>query len=269
MYVAICSPFYFFFTILSYFPTFQLYNHALFLYNFHFSIRCTSLHVKAFSLCCIDVLGERRLPRHSIDAGDLGKQRRSKMWDSDEEDDDYKYENDEHDDDDDDEREVLRSRRRASVAVTQTHAHSKRDGDKPPDEPLPVTDDTKWMYRDPQGDVQGPFTNAEMNEWYEAGYFGPDLMVKRVEDTTFVSLRVMTKKSGPTGPSTSPFTITPAPKPREVESDEESEEEPLRPKQASKQHQEKQVQQEPQQSPVKAERSLNKSTDVLSGIARE
>ncbi len=148
------------------------------------------------------------------------------MWsESDEEDDDYKYDHDDEDENEDEEREVLKSRRRASVAVTQTHAHSKKekekdqdkdkekDQDKPEEPPAPTlptaTEETLWMYRDPQGDTQGPFTNSEMSGWYEAGYFGPDLMVKRQQDSSFVSLRVLTKRGG--GPIVSAFAITPAP----------------------------------------------------------
>lgn len=37
----------------------------------------------------------------------------------------------------------------------------------------------EWYYRDPQGNVQGPFKSEEMREWLEHGYFNPDLLVRR------------------------------------------------------------------------------------------
>lgn len=46
-----------------------------------------------------------------------------------------------------------------------------------------VTD--SWTYRDPMGTVQGPFTPKEMQQWHEAGYFAPDLPIKRFLDTDF------------------------------------------------------------------------------------
>ncbi|GAN10007.1 hypothetical protein MAM1_0312c09541 [Mucor ambiguus] len=42
----------------------------------------------------------------------------------------------------------------------------------------------QWTYRDPSGNVQGPFTALEMQEWFEAGYFDHALNVKR-EDAPF------------------------------------------------------------------------------------
>lgn len=45
-----------------------------------------------------------------------------------------------------------------------------------------------WIYRDPQGEIQGPFTNDEMNEWLTAGYFTMGLLVRRVCDEVFLPL---------------------------------------------------------------------------------
>jgi len=42
-----------------------------------------------------------------------------------------------------------------------------------------------WFYVDSNGDKQGPFTTKEMKEWYVAGFFNNELMVKRVSDPTF------------------------------------------------------------------------------------
>ncbi|CAI2169903.1 14834_t:CDS:10 [Funneliformis geosporum] len=54
----------------------------------------------------------------------------------------------------------------------------------------------KWLYRDPSGNIQGPFSSLEMNEWYKGGFFVHSLLVKRVEDTTFEPLGVLIRKTG-------------------------------------------------------------------------
>ena len=45
-----------------------------------------------------------------------------------------------------------------------------------------------WLYQDPQGDTQGPFSSADMKKWYQAGYFTMDLMVKRACDLILLPL---------------------------------------------------------------------------------
>ncbi|KAA0718650.1 GYF protein 2 PERQ amino acid-rich with [Triplophysa tibetana] len=46
----------------------------------------------------------------------------------------------------------------------------------------------KWFYKDPQGEIQGPFKNQEMSEWFQAGYFTMTLQVKRGCDEMFQPL---------------------------------------------------------------------------------
>ncbi|KAL8177013.1 UNVERIFIED_CONTAM: hypothetical protein K2H54_040830, partial [Gekko kuhli] len=46
----------------------------------------------------------------------------------------------------------------------------------------------KWFYKDPQGEIQGPFTTQEMAEWFQAGYFTMSLLVKRGCDEGFQPL---------------------------------------------------------------------------------
>lgn len=50
-------------------------------------------------------------------------------------------------------------------------------GSSVPHAPVAKTD--KWWYKDPQGEVQGPFTAEDMSTWLLAGYFGADLLVRR------------------------------------------------------------------------------------------
>merc|ERR550519_1314527 len=63
--------------------------------------------------------------------------------------------------------------------------------DTPPTAVTPPQQMT-WSYLDPQGQVQGPFQSDEMLEWYNAGYFPPELMVKRSCDTKFSNLTTLT-----------------------------------------------------------------------------
>uniref|UniRef100_A0A671N8S2 PERQ amino acid-rich with GYF domain-containing protein 2-like n=1 Tax=Sinocyclocheilus anshuiensis TaxID=1608454 RepID=A0A671N8S2_9TELE len=54
----------------------------------------------------------------------------------------------------------------------------------------------KWFYKDPQGEIQGPFNNQEMSEWFQAGYFTMTLQVKRGCDEMFQPLGEMMKLWG-------------------------------------------------------------------------
>ena len=46
----------------------------------------------------------------------------------------------------------------------------------------------KWFYRDPQGEMQGPFLANEMAEWHKQGYFAPSLLVRRTCDERYARL---------------------------------------------------------------------------------
>ena len=59
-----------------------------------------------------------------------------------------------------------------------------------------MADKLKWVYKDPHGNVQGPFTGLEMHEWYRGGYFHPTLEVKREDDKQFEPLQTLVKKIG-------------------------------------------------------------------------
>ncbi|XP_078419772.1 GRB10-interacting GYF protein 2 isoform X2 [Cetorhinus maximus] len=73
---------------------------------------------------------------------------------------------------------------------------------------LPLSHDAamKWFYKDPQGEIQGPFTNQEMAEWFQAGYFTMSLFVKRGCDEGFQPLGEVIKMWGrvPFAPGPSP-----------------------------------------------------------------
>ncbi|XP_076940416.1 protein ESSENTIAL FOR POTEXVIRUS ACCUMULATION 1-like [Bidens hawaiensis] len=42
----------------------------------------------------------------------------------------------------------------------------------------PAPEDLVLFYKDPQGAIQGPFTGSDIIGWFEAGYFGIDLLVR-------------------------------------------------------------------------------------------
>ncbi|XP_043734916.1 GRB10-interacting GYF protein 2 isoform X1 [Cervus elaphus] len=74
----------------------------------------------------------------------------------------------------------------------------------------------KWYYKDPQGEIQGPFNNQEMAEWFQAGYFTMSLLVKRACDESFQPLGDIMKMWGRV-----PFSPGPAPPPHMGELDQE------------------------------------------------
>ncbi|XP_004868136.1 GRB10-interacting GYF protein 2 isoform X3 [Heterocephalus glaber] len=74
----------------------------------------------------------------------------------------------------------------------------------------------KWYYKDPQGEIQGPFNNQEMAEWFQAGYFTMSLLVKRACDESFQPLGDIMKMWGRV-----PFSPSPAPPPHMGELDQE------------------------------------------------
>ncbi|KAK9054363.1 hypothetical protein SSX86_025441 [Deinandra increscens subsp. villosa] len=55
----------------------------------------------------------------------------------------------------------------------------------------PSPEDLVLFYKDPQGAIQGPFTGIDIIGWFEAGYFGIDLLVRLAnapKDSPFASL---------------------------------------------------------------------------------
>ncbi|XP_054609018.1 GRB10-interacting GYF protein 1 isoform X2 [Dunckerocampus dactyliophorus] len=72
--------------------------------------------------------------------------------------------------------------------------------------PLSHEASMKWFYKDPQGEIQGPFTTVEMCEWFQAGYFTMTLLVKRGCDEGFQPLGDVIKMWGrvPFAPGPSP-----------------------------------------------------------------
>uniref|UniRef100_A0A8P4G8T4 GYF domain-containing protein n=1 Tax=Dicentrarchus labrax TaxID=13489 RepID=A0A8P4G8T4_DICLA len=93
-----------------------------------------------------------------------------------------------------------------------------KTSEKPKPAGLPLTHEAalKWFYKDPQGEIQGPFSNQEMTEWFQAGYFTMSLLVKRGCDEIFQPLGDIMKIWGRV-----PFAPGPAPPPLQGDGDQE------------------------------------------------
>ncbi|KAK6175421.1 hypothetical protein SNE40_013888 [Patella caerulea] len=73
---------------------------------------------------------------------------------------------------------------------------TEEDDKEPELSPSQPDNPVKWLYKDPQGDVQGPFSSDEMTEWFSAGYFTMSLLVKRGCDERFQQLGELIKRWG-------------------------------------------------------------------------
>ncbi|KAK7120440.1 hypothetical protein R3I94_020438 [Phoxinus phoxinus] len=91
---------------------------------------------------------------------------------------------------------------------SHTHSHSTSHTLPHSASALPLSHESamKWFYKDPQGEIQGPFTTVEMCEWFQAGYFAMNLLVKRGCDEGFQPLGEVIKMWGrvPFSPGPSP-----------------------------------------------------------------
>ncbi|KAK6535680.1 hypothetical protein TWF694_002133 [Orbilia ellipsospora] len=67
-----------------------------------------------------------------------------------------------------------------------------------------MPDKISWVYKDPTNKIQGPFSGLEMHDWYKAGFFQPDLLIKRQEDGDFELLGQFIRR---VGNSREPFLI--------------------------------------------------------------
>lgn len=68
-----------------------------------------------------------------------------------------------------------------------------------PQRQLVMPDRMRWVYRDPHGITQGPWSGLEMHDWFKMGYFTPDLQVRRVEDEEFEPLAQLIHRLGNPG----------------------------------------------------------------------
>ena len=89
-----------------------------------------------------------------------------------------------------------------SVAAQPTTSFLGRSQE--PDNAMPASqqrqmvmpDRMRWIYRDPQGNTQGPWSGLEMHDWYKAGFFSPELQVKKLEDSDYEPLAQLIRRIG-------------------------------------------------------------------------
>lgn len=76
----------------------------------------------------------------------------------------------------------------ADATATQPPAAQNRQ--------MVMPDRMRWVYLDPQGQMQGPWSGLEMHDWYKAQFFTPDLSVKKLEDSKFEPLGELIRRIG-------------------------------------------------------------------------
>jgi len=69
---------------------------------------------------------------------------------------------------------------------------------------LLVLSSNDWYYTDQAGNIQGPFTDFQMKQWANAGYFGPETMVQRSGSGPFHPISQSPLSVWPSGNSGSP-----------------------------------------------------------------
>ncbi|KAI9819335.1 MAG: hypothetical protein M1832_004040 [Thelocarpon impressellum] len=97
----------------------------------------------------------------------------------------------------------------AQTPTTATTIHAPSQQDQPPSQGQPapqppqsqqrtmvMPDRMRWIYKDPQGLVQGPWSGLEMHDWFKAGFFSAELLVKKSEDFEYEPLGQMIRRIG-------------------------------------------------------------------------
>lgn len=86
---------------------------------------------------------------------------------------------------------------------SQSQSQSQIQSTQTPNQPPPpqqrtmvMPDRMRWIYRDPQGQTQGPWSGLEMHDWYKAGFFSPELLVKKYEDPEYEPLAQLIRRIG-------------------------------------------------------------------------
>ncbi|KAF2668573.1 hypothetical protein BT63DRAFT_440721 [Microthyrium microscopicum] len=59
-----------------------------------------------------------------------------------------------------------------------------------------MPDRMKWVYKDPDGVTRGHYSGLEMHDWYKAGYFTPELLIRKLEDREFEPLAQLIRRIG-------------------------------------------------------------------------
>ncbi|QIX01136.1 hypothetical protein AMS68_006653 [Peltaster fructicola] len=76
------------------------------------------------------------------------------------------------------------------------HAGTPSQPPQPQQRTMVMPDRMRWIYKDPQGQTQGPWSGLEMHDWYRAGFFSPELLVKKAEDADYEPLAQLIRRIG-------------------------------------------------------------------------
>ena len=87
---------------------------------------------------------------------------------------------------------------RASTGSDLDQGQPGQDGQMPAAQQrqMVMPDRMRWIYRDPQGAIQGPWSGLEMHDWFKAGFFTAELLVRKVEDVEFEPLAQLVRRIG-------------------------------------------------------------------------
>ena len=83
--------------------------------------------------------------------------------------------------------------------ASQTSGSGGAQSNQPPtsqQRTMVMPDRIRWIYKDTLGNTQGPWSGLEMHDWYKAGFFTPDLMVKKYEDNEYEPLGQLIRRIG-------------------------------------------------------------------------
>ncbi|KAK4541649.1 hypothetical protein LTR36_007793 [Oleoguttula mirabilis] len=83
--------------------------------------------------------------------------------------------------------------------ASQPHQPGSSASNQPPpsqQRTMVMPDRMRWIYRDPQGETQGPWSGLEMHDWYKVGFFTSDLLVKKYEDPDYEPLAQLIRRIG-------------------------------------------------------------------------
>jgi PERQ amino acid-rich with GYF domain-containing protein len=80
--------------------------------------------------------------------------------------------------------------RQGSVDTTGSGPHA------PQVRQMVLPDCMRWIYKDPAGLAQGPWSGLEMHDWYRAGFFTPELLIRKLEDSEFEPLAQLIRRIG-------------------------------------------------------------------------
>ncbi|KAI9849741.1 MAG: hypothetical protein M1838_006277 [Thelocarpon superellum] len=77
-------------------------------------------------------------------------------------------------------------------------SQSTSAGPPPPSQQrtMVMPDRMRWIYKDPQGSTQGPWSGLEMHDWFKAGFFSAELLVKKYEDPEYEPLGQLIRRIG-------------------------------------------------------------------------